>query len=278
MKDYAKKRLPQGAIKPSAHYASYGSSYRAHSAVPGWLILTFGLLMGMILSSILYWKLKAPISSKQETTALDTSAEQDKKSAQTQQVLAELEARPNRFDFYTVLPSMGNETTQTKEAPKEIATSQTRTAEIAAIQTRTAEIAIKEKSISKSVPHETLDIALTTSPQPDTSQKIDRPSDKKITSLAAAAPTTPASNASVSSQLYIVQVGSFSRLSPAESLKAQLALAGFETHIQTIRMGPRDTRYRVYVGPYISKEKALEKQHQLEQANQLHSLVVKFRV
>lgn len=79
-------------------------------------------------------------------------------------------------------------------------------------------------------------------------------------------------------QQYIIQVGSFRDLIQAEELKAQLALLGFEASIQTIKITDKDMWYRVYMGPFKAKEMALQKQQQIEQAQELHSLVLKIRV
>ncbi len=85
-------------------------------------------------------------------------------------------------------------------------------------------------------------------------------------------------NQSEATQKYIIQVGSFRQLTQAEELKAQLALLGVEASIQTIKITEKDMWYRVYMGPFKTKEMAAQKQQQLEQAHELHSLVLKFRV
>jgi cell division protein FtsN len=79
-------------------------------------------------------------------------------------------------------------------------------------------------------------------------------------------------------QQFIIQVGSFRDLNQAEELKAQLALLGFEASIQTMKITDKDMWYRVYMGPFKAKEIALQKQQQIEQAQELHSLVLKIRV
>lgn len=88
----------------------------------------------------------------------------------------------------------------------------------------------------------------------------------------------PALKATLASDLHIVQAGSFRQLAQAEALKAQLALKGVEARIQTYKIQDRDTRYRVFIGPFDSRDKALRQQQQLEQAQLRHSLVLKYRV
>ena len=48
---------------------------------------------------------------------------------------------------------------------------------------------------------------------------------------------------------YYLQVGAFSEVSPADNLKAKLALMGFESVIMSAKIG-NDTYHRVSVGPY----------------------------
>ena len=47
---------------------------------------------------------------------------------------------------------------------------------------------------------------------------------------------------------YVLQIGSFTRLDAAESLKARLALVGMNARIQPVRIN-RETWYRVRIGP-----------------------------
>lgn len=54
---------------------------------------------------------------------------------------------------------------------------------------------------------------------------------------------------------YILQAGSFRSERDAESMKAQLALAGFESVIQKVEIRSKGTYYRVRLGPYQSKRK-----------------------
>lgn len=49
---------------------------------------------------------------------------------------------------------------------------------------------------------------------------------------------------------YFLQAGSFRSFSEADSLKAQLALLGVESKIDTVTINNKDTWHRVRVGPY----------------------------
>lgn len=54
---------------------------------------------------------------------------------------------------------------------------------------------------------------------------------------------------------YILQAGSYRAERDAESMKAQLALAGFEAVIQKVNIQSKGTYYRVRLGPYQSKRR-----------------------
>lgn len=54
---------------------------------------------------------------------------------------------------------------------------------------------------------------------------------------------------------YILQAGSYKAERDAESMKAKLALAGFEAVIQRVIIDDKGTYYRVRMGPYQSKRK-----------------------
>jgi cell division protein FtsN len=54
---------------------------------------------------------------------------------------------------------------------------------------------------------------------------------------------------------YILQAGSYKAERDAESMKAKLALAGFEAVIQRVIIDNQGTYYRVRMGPYKSKRK-----------------------
>jgi len=54
-------------------------------------------------------------------------------------------------------------------------------------------------------------------------------------------------------RLYILQAGSYKDERDAESVKAKLALAGFESVIQRVTINDKGTYYRVRMGPYQSR-------------------------
>jgi len=54
---------------------------------------------------------------------------------------------------------------------------------------------------------------------------------------------------------YVLQAGAYRAEADAESMKAKLALAGFEPVIQRVKINDKGTYYRVRMGPYKSKRK-----------------------
>tara|TARA_R110002110_G_scaffold65206_4_gene179959 strand:+ start:44512 stop:45222 length:711 start_codon:yes stop_codon:yes gene_type:complete len=77
---------------------------------------------------------------------------------------------------------------------------------------------------------------------------------------------------------YILQVASFRSYNQAESLKATLALKGFESKIQSIKMRHDETWYRVYLGPFDDKNYAKSIQVKLESKQKMNSFVLKINV
>ena len=66
---------------------------------------------------------------------------------------------------------------------------------------------------------------------------------------------------------YIMQCGSFKKESLAETLKAQIAMNGFQANIKGAIEKSGTKWYRVTLGPYTSKRKAERERHQLERNN-----------
>ena len=77
---------------------------------------------------------------------------------------------------------------------------------------------------------------------------------------------------------YIIQAGSFKTREQADKLKATLALQGLEARIQTVIINPSESWYRVYMGPFDTKADALGLQQNLEDGQNLNSVILKVRV
>lgn len=89
---------------------------------------------------------------------------------------------------------------------------------------------------------------------------------------------TNARAASIPDEGFIVQVASFRSESQAESLKAKLALNGFESKIQSITMSNNQIWYRVYIGPFKQRADAKALQIKLESKQKMNSFVLKINV
>jgi len=76
---------------------------------------------------------------------------------------------------------------------------------------------------------------------------IDRPADKSAPDTMAKA--GPAAAAKPADRMWL-QAGAFASQSDAESLKARLALAGWEAAVQSATLPDQGVRYRVRVGPF----------------------------
>ena len=72
---------------------------------------------------------------------------------------------------------------------------------------------------------------------------------------------------------FLVQVGSFRRAADAERLKAELALLGISSRVQTARVASGETYHRVRAGPYADRG-AVDKVRNLLKKNGKESMVV----
>lgn len=66
---------------------------------------------------------------------------------------------------------------------------------------------------------------------------------------------------------YLLQAGSFRTFDQADRLKAQLALMGLETSIQSVSINDRETWHRVRVGPFRNLDDLHEVRVQLKSHN-----------
>ncbi len=73
---------------------------------------------------------------------------------------------------------------------------------------------------------------------------------------------------------YILQAGSYAKLSDADHLKARLVLSGFDTTVQRISIEGKGVYYRVRVGPYADK-RALKNAKQRLQKMGINGLPLK---
>lgn len=91
-------------------------------------------------------------------------------------------------------------------------------------------------------------------PQPGQLPQSAPPSTQTAKALPPAAAGLPTPEASAGANSYILQVGSFRQTSDAERLKAQLAMLGIQTSIQTVTIGNGQTYHRVRTGSYAKAD------------------------
>ncbi|TNF35020.1 MAG: SPOR domain-containing protein [Gammaproteobacteria bacterium] len=90
-----------------------------------------------------------------------------------------------------------------------------------------------------------------------------------------AASTGSPSVATTSGTQYLLQAGSFRNHEDAERLKANLALLGVQSSIQSVSVN-NDTWHRVRIGPYSSSQKVHETLRILKQ-NNIHAMTMELK-
>lgn len=73
---------------------------------------------------------------------------------------------------------------------------------------------------------------------------------------------------------YMIQVGSFKKLSDADAYRAKLAFLGVESKVQTVTIDDKDTWHRVQIGPIAGRAQADAMQKQLRE-NAIDSLLLR---
>lgn len=73
---------------------------------------------------------------------------------------------------------------------------------------------------------------------------------------------------------YMIQVGSFKKLSDADAYRAKLAFLGVESKVQTVTIDDKDTWHRVQIGPIAGRAQADAMQKQLRD-NAIDSLLLR---
>lgn len=241
----AKRRRLHPTKSRSRHLSR--SPAKKEAFMPPWAWMSAGLLLGMTLSGLVYWKtshqaeLAATTHQSDKSATSKLTAHKTQKNAKAKMAAAEKKTElRSRFDFYTVLPNLGADLAEEVVIAEEKNTTP---------KTQTAKAAVKDfKPVTAAT----------------------------VSALAAA--TRSPSEATLEMDRYIIQAGSFKQYNQAEQLKARLAFSGFQARIQAFKLNERETWYRVYIGPFDEKRQAESSQRKLEQAEKRHSLVLKMRV
>lgn len=121
---------------------------------------------------------------------------------------------------------------------------------------------------------------------PESEEVVTRPQAKQQTIVTAppeetANPETPATSdapaapaKAEATESYMIQVGSFKKLSDADAYRAKLAFLGVESKVQTVTIDDKDTWHRVQIGPIAGRAQADAMQKQLRE-NAIDSLLLR---
>ncbi|EXJ13342.1 hypothetical protein, putative FtsN cell division protein [Imhoffiella purpurea] len=113
-------------------------------------------------------------------------------------------------------------------------------------------------------------------PRPTPPSEPPKTAEQPVAKPQTPAPTPPVETVAPRKGGYILQVGSLSREADAERLKAQLALLGISTNIQTVTLSSGRTTHRVRTGAYANKQE-MEKVRALLKANGKDSLAISIK-
>ncbi len=185
-----------------------------------------GLLIGLFVAFLVYIKMQEKpdphVYLQESIPAPAASTGQDVRDVPKDQVDAIPPPPKPRFDFYTLLPEM--------------------------------EVVIPEQEITAALKQPPAPVQKAAPVVEATPVAADKPVPETIP-----APEKPVTT--TAGGTYYLQVGSFRNSVQAERFKAELALQGMQTSIQTVTINNKDTYHRVRVGPFNNFD-ALDKTRQ----------------
>jgi len=114
-----------------------------------------------------------------------------------------------------------------------------------------------------------------TRPQATQQAIVTAPPEETANPQTPATTDAPAASAKAEeTETYMVQVGSFKKLSDADAYRAKLAFLGVESKVQTVTIDDKDTWHRVQIGPINGRSQADALQKQLRE-NAIDSLLLR---
>ena len=222
-------------------YKNRAQRRKKPAGVSPWIGVIGGLLIGLFVAFLVFIKMQAKPEQPgyaQETLAPPAeTVQQDVRDVREDQKDTIPPPPKPRFDFYTLLPEM--------------------------------EVVIPEEEISEGLKQPTPPVkkaAPVVAAKPAVTAKPPKP--------VAPVVTTTAKQAKPPAGSYYLQVGSFKNGVQAERFRAELALLGMQTNIQTVTINNKDTYHRVRVGPFYSFE-ALDKTRQKLKKKGIESTPIK---
>jgi cell division protein FtsN len=299
---YGKKK-PQGATRNLPKSATPAVVQpRAKGLLPGWLLVGFGVTVGLFFAFVLYlWQPWKPVKKAAPAVVAETPDTPVK------------EAGEPRFDFYTLLPSQKVTTPESATAttpPPATPPAVTKTDSskpVSPISGPDDLAARKAEKTGKTVTGDESKTARDTSKAKDKeSQKTDsqkardkaaqdkldkakadkvkadkalkdkqKAEDDKAKALAALAAAEKAKTAASKDTVrYTLQAGSFKSNAEADRRRAAIMMSGLPVRVQKVTVKPGQDWYRVVVGPFTGKDKAVDARQNL-QADGVDSLMVK---
>lgn len=113
---------------------------------------------------------------------------------------------------------------------------------------------------------------VTPAPMPNSKPAAARPMDRPLTT---SAPDAQSDRGEAAEAGFRIQVGSFKSHGDAKALQKKLIKAHFEGFIRDINLGERGRWFRVYTGPYKSKELAEEAIRKLQKELKVQGLLIR---
>ncbi len=246
---YGKKK-PQGATR---HNPKTNTAPTKKSVIPSWLLVGFGMTVGLFVASGLYWwqpwQPVAAAKTAPVTDANGTTAAQKAKAGEP------------KFVFYDLLP---NQEILTQPAPTEEAKPKTTSAP-KSNEANTAKTTITNDSSKEQLAKQKL-----LKEKHDKLIKEQKAAKEKALALAALEGKEPPKD----SGRYALQAGSFKSKAEADRYRATVMLAGLPVKVQKVTIKAGEEWYRVMVGPFTGKDTATDARKNLQREG-VDSLVVK---
>ncbi len=217
-------------------------NHRRRSNAASWRWLTAGLILGLLIAGLIYLKENSRNISKAVSDHLvhhpKTKTHHASKAAPVSKVKAaeKTDQTETQFDFYTVLPKMSVETPNNSG--------------------KTAQATEKLTTHAPSNKTEALKPILP--PATPKTAPIDSTAQNK--------------SAIETNSKYILRLAAIKNYEQADQIKAELTMQGFDVSIQRATIH-NEIFYRINIGPYQSRELAIEQQKALSKQNMTSTVI-----
>ena len=229
-------------------YKHRATRKRKRSKVSPWVLVITGLLLGLFIAFLGFLKMQKsqePPAFFQESllppveeTRPDVAAETPAEAVEEVPQAQALPPKP-RFDFYTLLPEM--------------------------------EVVVPDEEVAPPPAPAQRPAAAT---RPEAQQPV--PATPAVTAPATPAPAATAPARATSTETWLLQAGSFRNEEQAERFRAELALLGLQTSIQTVTINNKDTYHQMRIGPFHDTGSLNKARSQLSKKG-IESSVIKIR-